>query len=34
VIALAGSDRAAVLRRYDEALALMPFELEPLPARV
>ena len=31
VVALAGPDRAAVLRRYDEALALMPFELDPLP---
>jgi len=34
VIALAGPDRAAVLRRYDEALALMPFELDPVPVRV
>ena len=34
VIALAGPDRASVLRRYDEAVALMPFELDPLPARV
>ena len=34
VIALAGPDRAAVLRRYDEAVAFMPFELDPLPARV
>ena len=34
VIALAGPDRASVLHRYDEALALMPFELDPLPARV
>jgi biotin carboxylase len=34
VIALAGPDRASVLRRYDEALALMPFELDRLPARV
>ena len=34
VIALAGPDRASVLRRYDEAVALMPFELDPIPARV
>ena len=34
VIALAGPSREAVLRRYDAAVALMPFELEPLPARV
>jgi biotin carboxylase len=34
VIALAAPDRPAVLRRYDEALAMMPFELDPLPARV
>jgi hypothetical protein len=34
VMALAGSDHASVLRRYDEAAALMPFELDPLPARV
>ena len=34
VIALAAPDRASVLRRYDEAVALMPFELDPIPARV
>jgi biotin carboxylase len=34
LIALAGPDRESVRRRYDEALALMPFELDPVPARV
>jgi hypothetical protein len=34
VLALAGPDRASVLRRYEEAVALMPFELDRLPARV
>jgi biotin carboxylase len=32
LIALAGPDRDAVLRRYDEALRMMPFELDPVPA--
>jgi biotin carboxylase len=34
LIALAGPDRDSVRRRYDEAAQLMPFELEPVPARV
>ena len=34
LIALAGPDRDAVLRRYDEALGMMPFELDPVPARL
>jgi len=34
LIALAGPDRDAVLRRYDEALRMMPFELDPVPARL
>jgi len=34
LIALAGPDRDAVLRRYDEALRMMPLELDPVPARL
>lgn len=34
LIALAAPDRDAVLRRYDEALRMMPFELDPVPARL
>ena len=34
VVALAGRDRDAVAARYEEAVALLPFELEPVPAAV
>jgi hypothetical protein len=34
VVALAGRDREEVLRRYEETLALLPFQLDPLPAPV
>jgi hypothetical protein len=34
LVALAGPDREAVLRRYAEALRMMPFELDPVPARL
>jgi acetyl/propionyl-CoA carboxylase alpha subunit len=34
VVALAGRDRAEVMRRYEETLALLPFQLDPVPAPV
>ena len=34
VVALAAPDRDAVCRRFDEAAALLPFELEPVTASV
>ena len=34
VVALAGPTRESVRHRYEEALDLLPFELDPLPARV
>ena len=34
LIALAGPDRESVLRRYDEAARMMPFDLDPVPARL
>jgi biotin carboxylase len=34
VVALAGPDREAVIRRYAEAVELLPFQLDPVPAPV
>jgi hypothetical protein len=34
VVALSGPDRESLIERYQQAVELLPFALEPVPARV